>query len=164
MGPFIPPDQLIPIIRLAKKTGNAYKCIEMNYTDFLDVKHLQSEIGSNFNQNVTGEKVQWQEICGIKVMKSSPYAIFYKKSYTENDYKKIDVRYNKTRGKRYSSNKLINLTKLYANPIKIPLAKKNDLISLCDANAIPSQYWSFFKNLPSTLKVCNNKPSDSDSD
>ena len=91
------PSQLSTIISMAKQTHPRYKINQMCYSDFIDLKDLQSNTGRNFDVNTEGGKVLWSDICMIMYKKSTPTIIYYKTSSTDIDFCKIDVRY-KTRG------------------------------------------------------------------
>ena len=87
--------------------------------------------------------------------KESPNKIFYKTSYAEEQFNIIDIR-RKTRTKRGET----TLIPAYNEPPAIPNNKKNDLLSLCQANLIPKKYKQFFQSLKGT----NMKPEDHDSE
>lgn len=59
----------VGVIKGAKKNGQPFKVTELNYDDFYDLKGLQVSIGNNFQQNSEGEKINWNEIKSIKVLK-----------------------------------------------------------------------------------------------
>lgn len=54
----------------------------------------------------------------------------------------------------------INLLRAYCQPLKIPLDKYKDLISMCKSNVIPVEYHPFFENLAHTLSSEANNETD----
>lgn len=157
-GPIYVPSQLIPIIHLAKKTGHPYKAIEMDTTDFYDVKGLQPSIGKNFTVDEDGNKVLWSKLCVIRVEKKSPDTILYKTSYLQKEFQKINVR-SRQRGRPSSPP---TLTSAYECPPQIANLKKLDLLSLCKSNAIPRQHHDFFSKLSSEKAITTVQISDSE--
>lgn len=145
-GPIYVPSQWIPVIRLAKKNGEPYKVFEMDTSDFFDMKALSNQIGPNYNVNTNGEKVLWNDIKILSLIKNAPYSIFYKLSYDQENYLEIDVR-----GRRSSrtSSCLVTLKQAYNEAPKISKNKKEGLLFLCKTKAIKSMYHSFYENLNS---------------
>jgi hypothetical protein len=125
----------------------------MSTEDFLDWKAVSEAMGKNFNINEKGEKVFWNEIKVVTIEKKNLNKIFYKRSYTEENYNIIDVR-KKTRTKTGE----IALIPAYSEPPAIPNNKKKDLLSLCEQNLIPKKHHQFFMSLKgiSLKKNCNN--------
>ena len=69
------PSQLTTIISMAKQTHPRYKINQMCYSNFIDLKDLQSNTGRNFNVNTEGGKVLWSDICMLMCKKSTPTII-----------------------------------------------------------------------------------------
>jgi len=96
--------------------------------------------------NTNGEKVYRNNIRIVKVEKSHRGIIFYKNTYENDEFMKINVNMNK-KGRR-SSNKSFNIKLAYEEKPKITENKKTDILSLCNSNHIPNVYYhSFYKNL-----------------
>lgn len=150
-GPIYIPAQLNTIVRMAKKTGQPFRVQELDTKDILNIKKLSTQIGSNFVKNTSGEKVTWTSVKIIRVEKDSPNIIFYKTSYEQTEFKEIKVL---TRiSKRKQS---IILEPAYENSPGISIAKKQDLLSLCSANAIPSVYHQYFQNLKTSIHTASD--------
>lgn len=145
-GSIFVPAQWAGIIQSAKKTGKPYQVYELDYTDVIDLKELTKSFGKNFTTNTDGEKVVWNDIRKFYMQSTNPERIFYLYSYDDAEtMKQIDVR------QRMRSNTAIpmnpNLPKKFCRKPEISLAKKRDLISLCDANVIPSVHHEYYKNI-----------------
>lgn len=148
-GPLYTPSQLSAVITCAKKSGNPYRVTEMHSLDFVNWKAVAEKMGKNFNVSATNnEKVKWNEVKVIKVVKSEKNTIFYKKTMSKNvEFEKIDIRHRvrSTRGD-------IILEPCYKGPQGISEKKKKHLVQLCDGLQIPIIYHEFFRN----LKVTHN--------
>lgn len=145
-GPIYIPSQLVPIISLSKTKGHPYKTVEMSTEDFLDVKSLQESMGKNFKTDENGEDVNWNNLCVLRVEKAEPNVMFYKTSYTQENYGRINIAQRMIRRRR---NSIPELKKAYTRPPAISRAKIDDLLSLCRNNSIPYQYWQFYESLNS---------------
>lgn len=82
-GPIYVPDQLLPIIQLAKKNGSPYVVNHLQTEQVVDLKDLCPKIGNNFTKNTTGEPVVWNEIKMFSVFKNEPNLVRYRTSYEE---------------------------------------------------------------------------------
>ena len=136
---------------MSKKSGEPFEINEMDTEDIYDLKNLTHSFGSNFSTNEKGEKVIWNEIKEIKVEKEMPYLLKYKTSFQDNEYNVIKV-HRWQRG-RSGSHELIPA---YRQATGINATKKKDLIALCEANHIKSQYHDFYKNLTVSAEVEDN--------
>lgn len=133
-GPIYVPEQYVSLIRTAKKTGTPYMVKELSHTDFFDLKSLNSQVGSF----LADDKISDMKI--IKIEKSNPYTIFYKTSYSQNEF--LETRLRSPRNKQQ-----IELNSPYQTRLKISERKKCDLLELLRKNHIPSYYEQFYKNL-----------------
>ncbi|XP_072384357.1 uncharacterized protein [Diabrotica undecimpunctata] len=150
-GPLYVPTQLLPIISLAKKTGQPYTTKEM--VDFYDIKSLVMK-GDNFTINEDGAAVKWNDIHIIEIRKESPHLILYKNSFADENFKIINTRRRTRRQTEMST-----LKPAYTQPPGVTAAKKKDLLSLCKTGAIPRPYWDFYNSLST-----NERPTEEDSD
>lgn len=109
--------QWATIIQTGKKTGNPYKLKQMETDDIFYMKHLASQIGSNFNKNEQGDKIKV-----IQARKDAPFILEYKISYGE-EFQRINTR---QRGRLQTGP--LHLQKAYKQPSRISETKK-DLVS-----------------------------------
>lgn len=107
---------------------------ELSHTDFFDLKSLNSQVGSF----LADDKISDMKI--IKIEKINPYTIFYKTSYSQNEF--LETRLRSPRNKQQ-----IELNSPYQTRLKISERKKYDLLQLLRKNHIPSYYEQFYKNL-----------------
>lgn len=142
-GPIYIPSEFVTLVKSAKKKGEPYLVNEMATENFIDWKKISSLMGSNFNKNVEGEKVTWNDIKIIRVKKGEANKIFYKTSFAQECFQVINIR-EKTRKKRMEN---ISLVPAYTKPPNIPNNKKEDLVSLCNDNLIPKRHHQFFMSL-----------------
>lgn len=142
-GPIYIPSEFVTLVKSAKKKGEPYLVNEMSTDDFIDWKKISFLMGSNFNKNDEGDKVTWNEIKMIRVKKHETNKIFYKTSFTQDNFKVINIR-EKTRKKQIEK---ITLVPAYNKPPNIPNNKKEDLVSLCNDNLVPKRHHQFFMSL-----------------
>lgn len=142
-SPIYVPEQYVTLIRMAKKNGPPYRVHEFTCENFYDLKTLQEEWGNNFNVDTDRMKVKWHDIKIIRVEKGHPLAFFYKTSYEDITFKKVNVCNLKTTRSPVNLNSL-RLVQAYSK--KIPLAdnKKKDIQDLIDRNIIPKYYYNSF--------------------
>lgn len=156
-GPLYVPSEIVTVAKSAKKKGCPYSVTEMSTENFIDWKNVTEQMGKNFSINEKGEKVFWNEIKILTVRKESPNKIFYKTSYSDEEYNIIDIR-RKVRTTRPE----IVLTQAYKEPPSIPKKKVTDLLSLCEKKLIPKKHHPFFKSLKATTSNNNDDQSDSE--
>lgn len=137
------PDAFISAIRTAKKRGPPYRAIEMNFDDFYDIKDLSGQLKFNLSRDINSTIVKVSDIKILKVQKSSPHSLFYKTSYSDEDYKEAIV----IRSNRHSNNVSCELKKAFSNKPGITINKKKDLLDLVNGNYIPKYYSAFFESL-----------------
>lgn len=142
-GPIYTPTQWTPLIQTAKKVGKPYSVRELATENFNDLKKLAKEMGSNYNVNEDGQKVNWNSLRVIEARKDSPNILFYKTDYEESDFKTILVKRSQ-RGHRLS---VPVLHQAYQNAPKLPRNKVKDLLDLCSSGVIPRIHHPFFNNL-----------------
>jgi len=133
------------LISTAKKTGSPYKVVEIIHEQFYDVKVLQESWGTNFSTDEDRNQVNWHDIKIIRVEKEHPGAFFYKSYFEDETLKKTCVRKRKAANQSFISK---DLTRAYAEKIRLSDAKKKDIHELINKNCIPRQYYeSYFKNV-----------------
>lgn len=145
-GPIYVPAQWATIIRSAKKSGTPYKVNEIDTKDVFDLKALCAEMGKNYIKNMDNERVIWKDVSIVRVEKTQPYIIFYKTSYSQNNFKSINVRYN-PKQLRNIEQKKTTLLPAYKKAPSIAAKKMENLLELCKENAIRPVYWPFYKGL-----------------
>lgn len=147
----------------AKVTGDKYNLIEMEQTDFYNIKDLIA--GKNWTTDTQGTKITWTKIVEVKVSNSYPNIIQFKYNH-DDQYIELNTESLINRSRRGKQNRTANvevtgLKQAYSEPIAVSKALLADLLSLTEA--IPAHYHSFYNS----LRSCNDNPepaSDSDSD
>lgn len=140
------PSEVSMLIKTSRKTGNAYLVKEMQTEDFLNWKVLAQEIGKNYSINNDEEKCVWSDVKVVEVRKASRNILYYKTSYKDNQFKEVDLR----RRARRSNRSDYTLIPAYSEVAAITEKKKQDLLSLCKAKAIPVQHHHFYESLKSS--------------
>lgn len=137
------------LIRTAKKKGEPYHVIEMSYGDFINIKQLATYFGNTFSTNSHGEKVSVNDIRVLKVEKKEPLKVFYKTSYSESEFKTINVKKTTPRKSMNTEkdNVLPPLSKAYKSKFVLNENKIRDLKFLLDNGYIPSYYTTFYRSL-----------------
>lgn len=147
-NPIYIPEQYATLIRTAKKVGAPYRVHDMTYEDFYDLKSLQEEYGSNFSQNVEGEKVKWHDLKMLRVEKQNPKIFFYKNSYEEARFKTVNIVKGKNTRSKDNLQREVRLVRAYASRISLSENKKRDIKELAEKNIIPKIYYNgYFKNI-----------------
>ncbi|XP_023211752.1 uncharacterized protein LOC111614620 [Centruroides sculpturatus] len=142
------PAQWVPVLKLAKKKGSVYNVTELDTADIFNLKDLSQQMGNNFSKNENNNLVNWPNIKIIKVMKQDPYTIFYKHSYAQEDFEKLNIR-QRMRGRSAK----VMLHPAYSSPPGIDAGKKKDLLDLCKSGVIPSVHASFYNSLKVSSSV-----------
>ena len=120
----------------------------MTHEDFHDLKILQEQWGNNFTVDTDRTQVKWHDIKVLRVEKEHPHAFFYKTSYEQSTYKRVNVRNVRKRKNSEVLHDSLQLVQAYSQ--KIPLAdnKKRDIQELVNRNIIPQSYYnSYFKSV-----------------
>ncbi|MCG8049000.1 MAG: hypothetical protein N0E48_25925 [Candidatus Thiodiazotropha endolucinida] len=145
------PDQWDTVIHMARR-NKPYVVIPLRFNNFFDLKmHTQNNY-KNFKTDVEGNKVNWLKVKVLKVSKEMPDEIHVKYEYHEKEFKRLKVA-KSVRG-RPTQDK--NLPRKYKSKLPISLAKKRDLLDLCDSLVIPEIYHGFYNSLltSKTVKDC----------
>lgn len=106
-GPIYIPSQYVTLIQIAKKTGKPFNVEQLSSEDIYDIKDISEHIGYNYTLNTNGEKVYWNNIRIVKVEKSHPGIIFYKNTYEDGEFMKININNIKKKEEDHQSIKLI---------------------------------------------------------
>nr|CAI5821986.1 unnamed protein product [Callosobruchus analis] len=145
------PEQYYTLIRTAKKTGKPYKVKEMCYSDVFDLKNLVSQMEyNNFSKNTDDDafKLSGLKIC--MVSKDNLHTVFYKTSYTEEEYKQIIVRGHSRNKRDLSDDQNVIPEQAYKRKSGISAKKKDSLLSLFKnprKQTVPRIYSDYYKNL-----------------
>lgn len=142
LGPIYIPGDYVRIIQSARKTGNPYIVSEMCHDDFMDLKNLTQQLGSNFNKTSDNDTIKTGDIKVVRVQKSEPSMLYVKTSYEQKEYKKIKV--NNTR-RRQGSN--LSIKQAYMRKLVISDRKKSDIEELLKANLIPKSYKPIYDSI-----------------
>jgi hypothetical protein len=145
------PEQMYAIILNAKKSGERYEVNEMTQAEFLDIKSLTS--GKNWMRDSEGNKITWTKIKEVSAKGSEPGVFLFKYNF-DNKYSTL-LTHNKpkARGRKPANNTpgpittVQELLPVYTKPQAISKALYEDLMSLCNCNAIPLAYQQFYRNL-----------------
>lgn len=115
---------MLHLSRLPKKNGKPFNVEQLSSEDIYDIKDISEHIGYNYTLNTNGEKVYWNNIRIVKVEKSHPGIIFYKNTYEDGEFMKININNIKKKGRRSSINKTYNIKLAYTEKPKITENKK----------------------------------------
>lgn len=143
-GPIYVPDEYSTLIRTAKKSSPPYKVHELTFEDFYDLKTLQEEWRKNFSIDTEKGKVNWNDIKILKVSKEHPDSFFYKISYEQVEFKRVDMNNaKKTRSQECNADS-ISLVQAYSKKFPLSDLKKNHLQELVDKNIIKKNIITLF--------------------
>ena len=148
------PSQWDTVIHMARR-NNPYIVIPMKHWDILDFKTLQKNYYKNVETNKKGDRVRWRDIKQLQFRKAVPDTIFYRYKF-DDPFEEIICKVP-TRGRqRLLEN--FSLQGKYSHRLSISEAKKNDLLSLCNSNVIPSDCAHFYNSLPSVKTLKDRLP------
>lgn len=143
-GPIYTSSQYVALIRNAQKSGKPFKVMELSYDFFIDLKSLQDQWGYNFNEDDERNQVSWNDIKVLKLVKDQPFMFFFKTSYTQENFKCVNMR---NKRKRMPNLDDVSIPKLYTHKIKLSENKKKGLSELLRKNLIPGFYTDYYKSL-----------------
>jgi hypothetical protein len=149
---FIPRDWQL-IAATARRDGKPYHVTCMEQCDVLDWKSVCKHVIVNkSNTDTPGVTVNWKEIKWLQVSKDSTVMKF---KYELNDSEFLTVKYRgNARGRLSETTALKAMMKpLYSKLLSISKPKYNDLMDLCKTSVIPSDYHSYYMQLPHSAKV-----------
>lgn len=63
----------------------------MSTEDFFNLKDLSKDIGANFNIDVNGKQILWNDIKEIRVDKANPYTLKLRTSFNNMYYQIVKV-------------------------------------------------------------------------
>lgn len=139
-GPMYTPDAFVGAIKAARKKGIPFHVNELCYEDFYDWKSTHTQMNFKLQKDEKNNPVKLMGVQVIKVQKDEPYAIFFKNSYSEEQFKKATaIKKKKDRN--------IELKKAYIQKPGLAERKKSDLMDLVRKNLIPRYHRPFFKAL-----------------
>jgi len=139
-GPIYTPDQYFTLIRTSKKIGQLYQVIELTHEDFFDIKSLEANLAFG------NQSVKIGELRIVKLEKLYPNKMFYKTSFSEDDFLEIETK-RTTRRRSNENNEVGQLFSLYDSKLPINEKKKKGLLTLFENNIIPRYYSTFYNNL-----------------
>lgn len=138
-----------------------YKVREFKFNDMLDLKNLSAAIIRNKNKDNLKETVNWLKIKRIKYVKGD-LKIYFNYDMSENfrsiDVCKMAVNTPKTRAKRNSNPPSVNvqlpneIEHLYSTQLPISLAKKKDLLNMCEKLIIPEALHAWIRGMKTYTK------------
>jgi len=151
------------LISMARKEGKPYIVRAMDHGDFCDLKSLAGTMVKNKTKNSGGEAVSWLRLKWLRFERSMPNQIKYKYSLSEDEeFKVLDCSGNwqPMSDVTNAADVLakLKLAKLYSDRLPISAAKKKDLMKLVDDKVIPSDYRSFYENLPTSSSAADFLP------
>lgn len=143
------------MIRTAKKKGEPYRVRELTHDDFMNIKQLMNDLGSNFNVNSDGDQLVINDLRVVKVEKTEPFKYFYKTSYSDTQFKTVDIlqkkRLNTKRQKveqlQPPAPEIPVLKRAYARKRQLNEKKIEDLKFLLAKGYIPKYYRAFYETL-----------------
>lgn len=144
------PEQWDALIAGAR-VDNPYKVHRLSYADFLDFKVACDQVWPASLRDEEGEKMSWYEIRWVRVEKTRPGVVKFKRSFDDVEFQ--EIRMNLKRGRAVQSLANMKLVSAYKNRLPISDDKKRALLALCENHIIPKDYHGFYSELPSSTKV-----------
>lgn len=129
------------------------KVHELTHDSFYELKDLAQLLVKNFTKNTEKETAKLTECRVIKVHSDFPGVFFYKNSYSEANFKKVEIEKSFTRSSTRTESvpilttTSITLKKAYKQKLPILEKKKAALLNLVKKNIIPQFYATFYNSL-----------------
>lgn len=130
--------------RTTRSKKNPYQIVQLRHGDFLDLDSLSKSLLCNRTHDTNREKVKWLKVKTFRYEKANPGQLLYRYGY-DGEFAIIH-----TAGIGRKQNCTGTLATKYKESLTITQAKKNDLLRLCTIGAIPSEFHSWFKFLPTS--------------
>ena len=134
---------------------NPYTVVPLRFDNFYNLTEFAKEECSSFKTDIEGSRVNWMKVKVVKVSKAHPTQVHVKQSFTDPEFKVIDV-FKPTRGRPSIAKK--PLKQKYLEKLPVSVQKKNDLLSLCDSLIIPARYREFYDALPTNKTATDHLP------
>ncbi|XP_063390030.1 uncharacterized protein LOC134675631 [Cydia fagiglandana] len=143
-GPIYTPYQYVTLIKNSRKTGKPFHVMELTFDFFIDFQKLQENWGYNYNEDEHKNILAWNAIKVLKFCKAEQFVIYYKTSYSQNEFTKINIR---NKRKKMPGPGEIALKKAFSQKQELGEHKKKDLRDLINHNLIPSYYADFYSSI-----------------
>lgn len=144
------PEEWRLLARWAKTEGEPYLVKKMEQEHFFNFKNTVND--KHWTKTVNKQKILWTKIKEVFVDKSEPNKLYFKYDLNQESYECLVLR-----GETRHSSALPNLDRAYSSPLKLPKAKYNDLISMCNTGVINASNAVYFRSLPyNTESTTNN--------
>lgn len=124
------------------KNRTPYSTTEIDTKNFIDITSLYNEMGTNYSINENDEIMLIGDILVTHFKKETPFIAYYKRNFSENKYKTINIKRNTKRKQIYPNKKYIFLKSAYKH-----FTFKEYFHSLCNSNLIPEQFQYFYEQL-----------------
>lgn len=146
-GPIYSPHEYISLIKSAKKSGTPFKVHELSYDAIIDLKALQNEWGYNFNEDDDDrEQFSWGDIRVLRFVKNEPFVFYYKTSYTQDKYKRVNMR---NKRKKMPCIEQIDTKRVFQEKLKLSENTRKGLKELLRKKLIPNYYVDYYQRLVS---------------
>ncbi|CAH2087499.1 unnamed protein product [Euphydryas editha] len=143
-GPISAPYQYVTLIKNVRKNGKPFIVKKLTYDFFVDLKLLQEKWNYNFSEDEDKNSVILNNIKVLKFMKTDSFSFYYKISYSQSEFKRVNIR---NKRKKMMSPEEIVLTKAFSQRLELSEHKKKDLRNLINKNLIPSYYRDFYASV-----------------
>lgn len=128
-GPIYAPYQYVTLIKNSRKNGTPFIVQELSYDFFWNLMMFREEWAYNFSENENKGNVTWNDVKILKFTKQDTFTFYYKTSYSQNEFNKVNVR---NKRKKMSDISEISMTKAYSQRLELSERKKSDLCSLIE--------------------------------
>lgn len=138
-----------------------YKVTEFKFNEMLDLKSLGVAIMKNKNKDNMNETVNWLKIKRMRYVKGD-LKIYFTYDMSDNfrsiNVLKMPVNTLKTRAKRNSNPPSVNvqlpeeIELLYSSQLPISIAKKKDLLNMCEKQIIPEELHAWIRDMKTYTK------------
>lgn len=162
--PVFVPSHWNTLIALSRKQ-NPYIAVPMKFNHVVDFKDFVQKHCKNLKTTTTGTRINWLNVKWIEVRQSNPRSVFVNYTFDRQEFQEIQVqmstRQRVGRALKWPES-YSQLQLCYTSKLPISIAKKKDLVSLCEREIIPQEFHSYYASLPESKTEKDFVPFDSD--
>ncbi|MEW8545290.1 MAG: hypothetical protein AB2693_17345 [Candidatus Thiodiazotropha sp.] len=155
--PIYVPTQWNTVIHMARRK-NPYSVVPLKHSDIIDFKQIRAQKVKNVKTTVDGKKINWRKIRWMRFQKETPNTCLIKYDLDE-EFQAIQLTGIKRGRSTDVSSTSEKLPRRYQSKLPISAAKKKDLVDLCKAGIIPTEFHEYYMTLTSQQNKADRLPS-----
>lgn len=146
------PHQWNTVMQLARSSQAPYTVVPLEHSGFYDFKKIATMTTRDTKSDTGGARVNWLKIKWLRYLKSEADTIFFTYRMMDN-FSHLKIKGNSRRGQKPLP-RVSELPRRYMSRLPLSVAKKKDLLDLCDLGVVPHMHHHYYHSLPS----CSSAP------